>query len=191
MKFCLDCGKKCHHQALRCRKCQDKRRSQLISGKNNHKYKDGRTLNKVCSDCGKPLSDYRNQRCQSCENKRRFSGKTYEEIMGSKKAKDLKSLRSLNFGGNGVPYDNAEYGSEFDSSLKERVRFRDRYKCQLCGCSQLENERQLDVHHIDYDKYNCDMVNLVSLCKSCHAKTNYNRRHWQRYFSKLLEKVES
>ena len=73
-----------------------------------------------------------------------------------------------------------EYGSEFDNNLKEQVRFRDKYKCQLCGCTQLENGRQLDCHHKDYDKKNNDINNLISLCKSCHLKTNHNRNYWER-----------
>ena len=77
-----------------------------------------------------------------------------------------------------------EYGLEFDNPLKEQVRFRDGYKCKLCGCSQLENAKQLDVHHIDYNKKNVDINNLISLCRSCHIKTNYNRTYWQEYFTK-------
>ncbi len=75
-----------------------------------------------------------------------------------------------------------EYGSDFDSNLKEKVRFRDQYKCLICGCSQLENGRQLDCHHIDYNKKNNNINNLVALCKSCHMKTNNRREYWTEYF---------
>ena len=77
-----------------------------------------------------------------------------------------------------------EYGKEFDGSLKEQVRFRDKYKCQLCGCSQLENGRQLDCHHKDYNKRNNNINNLISLCVSCHLKTNGNRNYWIEFFNK-------
>ena len=87
-------------------------------------------------------------------------------------------------------YDNGksfeEYGRGFDSSLKEQVRFRDNYKCQLCGCSQLENGRQLDVHHIDYNKHNNISTNLVSLCIGCHSKTSSKRKSWTKYFNIFL-----
>jgi len=69
-----------------------------------------------------------------------------------------------------------EYGKEFDNKLKEQIRFRDNYKCRKCGCSQIENGRQLDVHHIDYDKNNANCSNLISLCRSCHMKTNRRDR---------------
>jgi len=44
-------------------------------------------------------------------------------------------------------------------------------------------------HHIDYEKTNNVEGNLVSLCKSCHTKTNFNRDAWIAYFQKLLENV--
>ena len=37
-------------------------------------------------------------------------------------------------------------------------------------------------NHIDYDKDNLDPKNLISLCKSCHMKTNHNRAYWINYF---------
>ena len=45
----------------------------------------------------------------------------------------------------------------------------------------------LYVHHIDYDKKNLDMNNLISLCNSCHTKTNYNREYWINYFRSRKE----
>ncbi len=203
--ICIDCKNKCHRQAIRCRKCQDNRRIKLIIGKNNPNFRHGKTLKKYyCIDCQKELSDYRYKRCSSCENTRRFKGKTYEEIMGKIKAKQLKNKRkesllgikrskntkrqlSLSHGGTGIPYEKTEYGANFDNALKEQVRFRDKYKCQICGCPQLENGRQLDIHHKDYNKKNSDINNLIALCMSCHRKTNYNRKFWEDYFLKLKE----
>lgn len=70
------------------------------------------------------------------------------------------------------------YGWEWNEELREEVRRRDGYTCQLCGASQFECIHPLSVHHIDYDKKNSDPVNLVALCKSCHMRTNINREHW-------------
>lgn len=39
------------------------------------------------------------------------------------------------------------------------------------------------VHHIDYNKLNCNPNNLITLCKSCHMKTNFNREYWLDYFN--------
>lgn len=38
------------------------------------------------------------------------------------------------------------------------------------------------IHHIDYNKMNSSIANLVSLCHSCHSKTNFNRERWLDYF---------
>lgn len=70
------------------------------------------------------------------------------------------------------------YAWTFDDELKDEVRRRDGYKCQLCGVPQIECNSALQVHHIDYDKKNSDPVNLIALCRSCHARTNSNRKHW-------------
>ena len=41
---------------------------------------------------------------------------------------------------------------------------------------------KLKRNHIDYDKRNNDPKNLITLCHSCHSKTNYNRNYWINYF---------
>lgn len=35
---------------------------------------------------------------------------------------------------------------------------------------------------IDYNKYNLNSENLISLCRKCHRKTNDNREYWMSYF---------
>ncbi len=101
---------------------------------------------------------------------------------GKKHTEEFKSKQSLNKGGTGIPGEHSEYGAEFDNSLKEQVRFKDKYKCRGCNCPQIENGRQLDVHHIDYNKKNNNINNLISLCIGCHSKTNVNREYWKEYF---------
>lgn len=76
------------------------------------------------------------------------------------------------------------YPSIFNEQLKDRVRVRDNFKCQVCGIPELELKHRLPVHHIDYDKKNCDLDNLISLCKSCHSKTGVNREYWKARFQK-------
>lgn len=76
------------------------------------------------------------------------------------------------------------YPLGWNKTFKEQIRYRDRYKCQFCGKPETECYRKLDVHHIDYDKKNLSIENLISLCSSCHMKTNGNRKYWQDYFMK-------
>jgi len=78
------------------------------------------------------------------------------------------------------------YPADWTQTLKQSIRERDNYVCQECGIHQDELEgwnKRLDVHHIDYDKNNCNPTNLVSLCRSCHAKTNADRDSWFNYFN--------
>jgi hypothetical protein len=72
------------------------------------------------------------------------------------------------------------YTPEFNEQLKERVRFRDSYACQLCGLKQ--NGCKLSIHHIDYNKKNNGLNNLITLCTSCNFKVNYDRIYWKNYF---------
>ncbi len=78
------------------------------------------------------------------------------------------------------------YSDDWRDTLRESIRQRDSYICQLCGIHQGELDKRLDIHHIDYDKKNCDPKNLISLCRSCHLKTNHNRERWLNYFLSLI-----
>lgn len=188
--FCVDCGKKISVRAIRCSHCSK-------VGINNNNYGNKKISKKYyCIDCGKEIRDYKAKRCKSCaakyflnqddfklKLKNRMSG-SGNPMFGKKQKEESRKKMSLKAGGTGIPGELSEYGSEFDSALKEQVRFRDKYICQLCGCSQIENGSQLDCHHIDYNKKNNVLNNLVALCKSCHRKTNWNRNYWKEIFKK-------
>jgi hypothetical protein len=79
------------------------------------------------------------------------------------------------------------YPYDFTNELRELIRKRDNYKCQICGCPQEECLRKLSVHHIDYDKKNLNPDNLISLCIKCHIKTNYNREHYIVLFNERVK----
>lgn len=68
------------------------------------------------------------------------------------------------------------YSIDWTITLKRSIRERDNYICQIC------NQYGLDVHHIDYDKQNCNPNNLITLCHKCHMKTNHKRDYWINYF---------
>jgi len=168
---CRSCAQKINKQGVQHSQETKKKMSLAKLGQNHWNYKDGRTNRKYyCQDCEVKISRqagaYGTRCCKSCAMKNR-------EIPFSTRVNI-----SLSHGGTGIPYELTEYGIEFDDVLKEQVRFRDKYKCQICGCSQLENGRQLDCHHIDYKKKNSVLNNLIALCMSCHTKTNTNRNYW-------------
>lgn len=82
------------------------------------------------------------------------------------------------------------YGLEFNDELREQIRQRDNYACQECDKKQDELGYKLNVHHIDYDKTNNKPENLISLCRSCHIKTNYSREDWTEYFRKIVGEIK-
>jgi hypothetical protein len=74
------------------------------------------------------------------------------------------------------------YAVDWTKSLRIAIRERDKYTCQLCGKKQ--EDVAFSVHHIDYNKLNCNIDNLITLCKNCHTKTNMNRNYWIKYLKK-------
>lgn len=66
------------------------------------------------------------------------------------------------------------------SQLRDRVRARDKYTCQVCGA--VETDRQHDVHHkVPFRAFTSfveanRLDNLTTLCPSCHHKVEQNVR---------------
>lgn len=77
------------------------------------------------------------------------------------------------------------YPKEFNAELKEKIKERDDYQCKMCSMvepiSQALWGRSLAVHHIDYNKKNCDPMNLTTLCIRCNSAANYYREYWEVY----------
>ena len=132
-------------------------------------------------------------------------GKTWDELYGVEKATQLRKLQSektleriakgsqilMNIDKSGPKNGNWKggvskegYSYKFNDKLKEEIRKRDNYKCKICHLSQKELFQSLSIHHIDYNKKNYDKNNLISLCPSCHSKTNNNRKYWKEYFGR-------
>lgn len=80
------------------------------------------------------------------------------------------------------------YTIDWTETLKKSIRERDGYTCQLCGKPQ-NTKRKHSIHHIDYDKKNCNPNNLITLCTGCHTKTGFNRNKWKKYFTKIIKKI--
>ena len=83
------------------------------------------------------------------------------------------------------------YTPEFyDSELRRQIKIRDNCTCQLCGMREkfliTILKWYLVLHHIDYDKKNCDITNLITLCVRCNSVVNANRSYWMAYFYEKL-----
>jgi len=74
------------------------------------------------------------------------------------------------------------YSVDWTNTLKRAIKERDFFMCQICG-----NDNYLVVHHIDYNKKNSNLDNLITLCPSCHSKTNTKRETWKIIFKKIMK----
>jgi len=80
----------------------------------------------------------------------------------------------------------SSYCEKWTEELREEIRERDNRICQLCDITELENIRKLAVHHIHYDKPNCD-PDLIALCTKCSSKVNFNKDYWEEFFMRILK----
>lgn len=157
--YCQDCHTEINWQSERCSSCANK-------GKNNPMYKGGKPHCK----CGKEINhDY--TQCQSCERKERYE--------------DPKNNPNWKGGIGRLPYNHNFY------KLRPVIWKRDNYTCQKCGIKietyLAEFKALLTVHHIDYNKLNDVLTNLITLCRNCNSEVNGNRDFWYAYFTYIME----
>lgn len=188
---CIECNKKVTQNCKSgyCKSCARK-------GNRHPMYKNITTKTYLCSDCGCEIS-YRNQSylCKKCKLKLKIF--TYCSVCGkivsNKKVKMCFCCRKIsknnpNWRG-GITSEHYPYF--FNNKLKNKIRKRDQYICQNCGIHESEyfkiRNRQLDIHHIDYNKNNCKINNLITLCNKCNCAANGNRDYWYAYYKYIID----
>jgi len=75
------------------------------------------------------------------------------------------------------------YPKVFNNTLKRIIKGIDNHTCQMCNKKEKYHYEKLSIHHIDYDKSNCQISNLITLCRGCNSKANFNREYWKEYFN--------
>ena len=164
------CSKVCFNLA---RKAFDKYRRE-----NSPNWKGGKNIKCVCKWCKKifykeqwAINNGEGKYCsKDCKYNGEIRGRNHPNWQGGITNKPL-------------------YGNEWKSNLREMIRKRDDYICQECGVNQNKLEYKLGIHHIDFDKFNNNPNNLISLCKSCHCKTNYHRDNWISYYKNKVKSI--
>lgn len=204
--ICKTCGKKfvawkIYHRQFCNHQCSGKdpiriKRAKILGNK-NVKPK----IKRICQSCKKEFSfnpcylnvkGFKGIFCSTeCYAKSRIGNKSPEHskrLLGRKRPKHSKRMQkdgNSNWQG-GKSFE--PYGLDFNKSLKDKIRKRDKYTCQECGKKQKELGYKLSIHHINYNKKNNQEKNLISLCRQCHIKTNFNRKDWINYFGKKIKK---
>ncbi|MEK0337614.1 MAG: hypothetical protein QQN41_09300 [Nitrosopumilus sp.] len=145
-----------------------------LSGKRASNWQGG-DVQYICLHCGKEFHDNRNRKEKA--NNLFCSVECYHEWCSGKNNYAWQG---------GISFE--PYGIEFNNELREQIRKKDNYTCQLCGV--LQNGKRLAIHHEDYNKQNNNLSNLITLCSICHSKTNTNRRYWKKYFTENIKRGE-
>lgn len=165
-------------------------------GERSNSWKGGKPK---CKICGKQLKCYTAKYCMNHKNinvvfteeRRKRVGeqmKGNKHNLGKKLSDERKEkiragvIRSADIRGRTR---NNPYGRDWGNILKNKIRERDDNKCRVCYLKS--KKRALDVHHIDYNKKNCEETNLISLCASCHSTTSGNRKYWEQYFKERIK----
>lgn len=148
-----------------CKRCG--KEIEVDTRKYNNYIKRG--YNFYCEDC-RPIRTHIEHICAKC-------GKYFTRGAAAKKSKYGLYFCSKSCANS---YSNSHYRCKennpnwIDGSCKGssyiKIAFRKyKHKCAICG---LEEECCLQVHHIDKDRSNADVNNLIILCANCHSRVH-------------------
>lgn len=124
-----------------------------------------------CSECSSLFSRKRvDVICAVCYKKKELSQSKYDVC----KSKTFFCSRKCQNIGQSANSDVDYLCNWKDGASSYRTRALDKYgkKCNECGYD--EHEIALDVHHIDRNRDNNEIENLVVLCSRCHRLVTFN-----------------
>lgn len=83
---------------------------------------------------------------------------------------------------------NRNYNDPAYDKLRRNVKKRDKYKCQMPGCS---SKLRLHVHHIKpwskASSLRYDENNSITLCKKCHDSIKNKEHHYESMFMEIIK----
>jgi hypothetical protein len=205
---CKDCRNK-HQRTEASKKYRQKYYKKYCKtniGKEVQKKATKKYLEKItfcCKDCGNRISlataFYGYGSCKKCSRTLEVRKAVSQAQNGKKESKEtcLKISKATR-GKNNPRYINglskSRHKSNFSDELKLKIRKRDNFKCQFCGMTEnihvKKSQKVLTIHHIDYNKQNCNENNLITLCIGCNCKANgtkdLDRDYWFAYYIYLM-----
>lgn len=186
---CTWCGKELDKKPFEIKKttndfcdriCFGKYMSSRFNGKNHFNYKGGK-IEVSCAWCGEKKEVY------PCHIQMRDNFFCSFECRGKWASFNQSGKNSWNWKG-GIscePYCETWNDKEFKKYIFER----DNYKCQNPDC--WGNGGKLCRHHIDYNKKNCGLTNVITVCNSCNTRANANREWHTTYYNKIMEQINA
>jgi hypothetical protein len=172
VKICEKCG--AQFTGPNARFCSMKCRDAVFAGGGNPNHRGGRLVK--CKNCGEKVWK---KPSELKPNGRLFcSPSCYDEWCVGENHHCWRG---------GISFE--PYPSEFNDRFKCMIRERDGNRCVLCGKTKQEEGRKMCVHHVTYDKDNLNPDLKVSLCRSCHGKTNSNRQFWITVFTRYWRRA--
>jgi hypothetical protein len=188
---CMGCGVVVGRRVKRCRECENKSRSERPSYVRTPEHKaimSGVTTKPKPHMRGRKFPK-RNEAIAAAwtEEKRQAARERGKKFAADRDwlvriAQALSGPRNPMWQG-GIA--NSKYAPGFCKTLKQRIRQRDYYICQLCGRTEDGLGYRLSIHHSDYDKSNHSESNLFATCKRCNSLVNARRPFWQSWFRDL------
>ena len=153
------------YKTAECNRCG--KSTQVDTRKYNLYLKRG--YNFYCEDC-KSIRTQIEHTCAHC-------GKVFTRIKSAKKSKSGLYFCSQSCA---ASYNNSAYrtgennpnwlGGSYKGSSYGNIAFRSyAHKCAMCG---LEEDCCLQVHHIDENRENSSLDNLIILCANCHSRVH-------------------
>lgn len=125
----------------------------------------------------------------------RYKNGAISPRLGIKETIEHRLKLSKAHGGNGITFSNrGNYSGLFNNDLKFKIRQRDNFECQCCGLKESKHFRNLKninliIHHINYNKQDCNDINLITLCNACNIKANYNRNNWEVLYNNKINEI--
>lgn len=124
----------------------------------------------------KPYMIERNKRLDirrkvSLHRRGKCAGEDHPFFNKSRPNPKVRGALNYNWKGGG----RSKYPGSFSSALKRRVKARDAGRCRKCG-NKSGAVARLEVHHLDFDRKNNKMKNLLTVCSACHAKLHRGRK---------------
>ena len=184
-KKCPDCKKLITDDSMKCGSCRQKGTHFSKSHKKSLSVHHANFKGKKHPFHGKhhtkkaklKISDAVKKRFENPKERKKMSKLKIKQY---KKNPKLRKKISLSLGGTGISFEYIKYPYEF-YLIRKNILERDEYVCQKC--KKIGN----CVHHIDYNKQNCENYNLITLCNGCNTKVNFNRDYWYAYFTYIME----